>query len=233
MTLTDRHGDAPSPNPSTSWWWSRRGRAATGRTATGRTATGRAATGRTETKHRTGLRGNLNCPAVPRCQFKHRIERRLARIAQPKPRQPERAVQDAQLGFSPSPLRDTTHIHHAYPVDQKYRPGLSVRAMVFVTASRESRSGRGGRPRRPWPGVMMSALGLVEGIAPPAVVPVADVPDAGQALIDQALVDHADGRGVLETGHDLGEVGEGISGAVLRVGRHEQRRLVAEDVGPP
>ena len=46
------------------------------------------------------------------------------------------------------------------------------------------------------------------------------------------FVEHADRGGVLEAGHHLVEVREGVGGRPMRVARHQQRGFVAEGKGP-
>ena len=80
---------------------------------------------------------------------------------------------------------------------------------------------------------MVAALDLVPGVAPDAVVAVADALDDGQALVDQALVDQVRGDLVLDAGPDLVGVEEGQPRpAALRPGAEEQARLVVEGVDP-
>ena len=69
-----------------------------------------------------------------------------------------------------------------------------------------------GRPARHGAGVVVAALGLVEGAALPPVVAGPHGADALQAALDLPLLEHADGRGVLEARHHLRVVRERLFG---------------------
>ena len=95
----------------------------------------------------------------------------------------------------------------------------------------EAGEGEGGGPGGHGAGVVVAALGFVEGASFLAVVSVADILDAFEAVGGLAFVEHTDGGGVFEAGHDFGEIGEGIGGPLVGVGGHEEGGFVAEGVG--
>ena len=78
-------------------------------------------------------------------------------------------------------------------------------------------------------GVVMATFGFIEGAAFGAVVARADVADNLDCLIAQTSVDHTGSGGVLETGHDFVEIGEGALGAIAAgVAGHQEGGFSAE-----
>ncbi len=95
----------------------------------------------------------------------------------------------------------------------------------------EAGEGEDGGPARHRAGVVVAALGLVEGAASRAVVASAHGADDAQALLLHALLHQAHGGHVLEARHRLAEVREGLRRALLRVVGHDERRLVGDGEG--
>ena len=92
----------------------------------------------------------------------------------------------------------------------------------------KARQGQNGCPTGHGAGIVVAGLGLVEGTAFAPVVAITDVPDALQAVLDLTLINHPDGRDVLEPGHDFAEVWEGNFGSLLRVAGHQESRFIPQ-----
>ena len=84
----------------------------------------------------------------------------------------------------------------------------------------EAGEGEGRGPGDHGAGVVVAAFGLVEGASFLAVVAVADVFDTAEAVLGLAFVEHADGGGVFEAGHNFGEVREGVFRTVFGIAGH-------------
>src|SRR5208283_4958815 len=78
-----------------------------------------------------------------------------------------------------------------------------IGSVIAESAQREHTS-----PRSHGASVMVSAFGLVPRIAVQPVIAAANVFDAGETLVDHAVVDHQRRRLVLEAGHHFGVVRE-------------------------
>src|SRR4030042_4314799 len=119
------------------------------------------------------------------------------------------AVEDGELGrlaAAPDPARPP-----GFAVRPEERPFVRAEGhRLFHTVPLEAREGQYGRPAGHGSGVMVAALGLVEGAALLPVVARPDVPDDLQAVSCISLVEQPDGSRVFEAGHDLGVIRERV-----------------------